>query len=176
MAAIAAGTLAIGADAAIIEPNDPKVVSIQVSIKRLPEAFNGITIAQLSDFHYNEFCAIPIRKAVEILKKLQPDMVVLTGDFVTVPLWSHFVHDRARIAASAEPCARLLRELTPPLGMFAVLGNHDVSSDYRWITEIVESNGIPMLRNRSIPIERNGETVSGWPELMMCLKEGPIWT
>jgi len=181
-AATATGVLAIAADAAIFEPNDPKVVRLEVSINRLPEAFNGLTIVQLSDFHYGELCAIPIRKAVEIVKKLQPDIVVLTGDFITVPVWSHFLHDKNRGANDAEPCARMLRELNPPMGMFAVLGNHDVNSDHRWITEIIESNGIPVLRNRSIPIEKGSarfwlagvdDVLEGKPDLDLTLHAVP---
>ena len=181
-AATAAGVLAIGVDAAVFEPNDPKVVRLEVSINRLPEVFNGLTIVQLSDFHYGELCAIPIRKAVEIVKKLQPDIVVLTGDFITVPVWSHFLHDKNRAANDAEPCARMLRELKPPMGMFAVLGNHDLNSDPRWITEIIESNGIPVLRNRSVPIEKGSarfwlagvdDVLDGKPDLDLTLHAVP---
>ena len=176
-----AGALAV-ADAAVFEPNEPKVVRLEIPIKGLPEAFSGFTVAQLSDFHYNDLCAIPIRKAVEIVTKLQPDMVVLTGDFVTVPLLHHFLHDKQQAANSAEPCAKILRELKPPSGMFAILGNHDVDSDHRWITEIVESNGIPLLRNRSIAIEKGSDrfwlagvddALEGRPDLDLTLKNVP---
>lgn len=178
----AAGALAVGADAAVFEPNDPKVVRVEVSIQRLPEAFDGLTVVQLSDFHYGELCAIPIRKAVEIVKKIQPDMVVLTGDFITVPIWSHLLHDRTQAANDAEPCARMLREMNLPLGMFAVLGNHDVNSDHRWITEIIEGNGIPVLSNRSVPIEKGGarfwlagvdDVLEGKPDLEAALRDVP---
>lgn len=181
-AATVLGALAVGSDALVFEPNDPKVVRLEVSIKRLPEAFDGFTIVQLSDFHYGELCAIPIRRAVEIVKKLRPDMVVLTGDFITVPIWSHFLHDKKQAANDAEPCARMLREMNPPLGMFAVLGNHDVNSDHRWITEIIESNGIPVLRNRSIPIEKGSarfwlagvdDVLEGTPDLDLTLHSVP---
>ncbi len=181
-AATVAGALVVGSDALVFEPNDPKVVRLEVSVKRLPEAFNGLTIVQLSDFHYGELCAIPIRKAVEIVKKLEPDMVVLTGDFITVPIWSHFLHDKTQAANGAEPCTRMLRELKPSMGMFAVLGNHDVNSDGRWITEIIESNGIPVLRNRSIPIEKGSarfwlagvdDVLEGKPDLDLTLRTVP---
>lgn len=180
-AVVAAGALVIGADAAIFEPNDPKVVNIEVSLRRLPRTFDGFTIAQISDFHYGEMCAIPIRRAVEIIKKLQPDMVALTGDFVTVPMLSSYLH-KHQAAESAEPCARVLSELHPRAGMFAVLGNHDVDSDHGWITEIIESKGIPVLRNRSLAIERDGarfwlagvdDALVGRPDLELALHDVP---
>ena len=181
-AALGAGALYLGADAAIFEPNDPKVVHLEVSIKGLPEAFDGFSVVQLSDFHYGELCAIPIRKAVEIVKKLNPDMALLTGDFVTVPLWANLLHDRKQAAESAEPCTRLLRELNPPMGMFAVLGNHDCNSDHEWITEVIESKGIPVLRNRSVAIEKGGarfwlsgvdDVLEGKPDLNLALQSVP---
>lgn len=180
-AVVAAGALVIGADAAIFEPNDPKVVNVEVSLRRLPRAFDGFTIAQISDFHYGEMCAIPIRRAVEILKKLQPDMVALTGDFVTVPMLSNYLRKK-QAAESAEPCARVLSELHPRAGMFAVLGNHDVDSDHQWITEIIESKGIPVLRNRSLAIEKDGarfwlagvdDALVGRPDLELALHDVP---
>jgi len=180
-AVVAAGALAIGADAAIFEPNDPKVVNIEISLRRLPQAFDGFTIAQISDFHYSELCAIPIRRAVEMLKKLQPDMVVLTGDFVTVPMLSNYLHKK-QAAESAEPCAGILSALHPRAGMFAVLGNHDVDSDHGWITEIIESKGIPVLRNRSLAIEKDGarfwlagvdDALVGRPDLKLALHDVP---
>lgn len=177
-----AGVLALGADAVVFEPNDPKVVRVEVAIQRLHQAFNGLTIVQLSDFHYGELCAIPIRKAVEIVKELKPDMVMLTGDFVTVPIWSHLLHDKKKVARDAEPCMRLLREMTPPMGMFAAMGNHDVDSDRGWITDVIESNGIPVLRNRSVAIERDGarlwlsgvdDVLEGKPDLDLALRGIP---
>ena len=97
--------LAIGSDALVIEPNRPQLNRINVPLARLPQAFDGFTIAQLSDFHYDEhFSAIPIRKSVEMLNALNPDLVALTGDFVTVPLFSNRLRD-AHLAAALAPAA-----------------------------------------------------------------------
>jgi uncharacterized protein len=86
------GALALGEDTILLEPNRPIVRSIEIALARLPAAFDGFTVAQLSDFHYGEyFSATPIRAAVDIVNDLHPDLVVLTGDFVTVPLYGqHF--------------------------------------------------------------------------------------
>jgi predicted MPP superfamily phosphohydrolase len=68
------------------------------------------------------------------------------------------------------------------MGMFAALGNHDVNSDHRWITEIIESNGIPVLRNRSIPLETGNtriwlagvdDVLEGKPDLDATLRSVP---
>lgn len=153
-----ASTLALAEDTIIREPNHPKLVKVEMSLPRLPEAFDGFTLAQLSDFHYDEvFTVHPIRRAIEIVNRLQPDLVVLTGDFVTVP--SFAVGEDVQAAQAAEPCAKLLSQLRSRLGSLAVLGNHDVGTDPSFVTEALRSYGIPLLRNRSQAIEQNGARI-----------------
>jgi predicted MPP superfamily phosphohydrolase len=155
----ATGALALAEDGAILEPNRPILTAIEVVLTRLPPAFDGFTIAQLSDFHYDVRAAVPIRAAVEMVNNLHPDVVVLTGDFVTVPPF----HNRFRTALlssdAAEPCATLLARLRPRLAIACVLGNHDVDANPARIINILHSHGLPVLRNRSIPIEQAGSRI-----------------
>jgi uncharacterized protein len=156
----ATGALALGEDATNLEPNHPILTAIEVVLARLPAAFDGFTIAQLSDFHYDEhFSAVPIRAAIEIVNNLRPDVVVLTGDFVTVLPFHRRFHTGKRAAQAAEPCASLLAQLRARLGIVSVLGNHDADSDVPRIIETLHSHGLPVLRNRSIPIEQGGSRV-----------------
>jgi uncharacterized protein len=156
----AAGALALGEDAVILEPNRPILTAMEVALARLPAAFDGFTIAHLSDFHYDEhFSAVPLRAAIEIVNSLHPDLVALTGDFVTVPMFHRRFHTAKHAASAAEPCASLLAQLHPRLGMVAILGNHDVESDPPRIIETLHSHGLTVLRNRSIPIEQGGSRI-----------------
>jgi predicted MPP superfamily phosphohydrolase len=156
------GVLAVGVEGALFEPNHLQVLRIDIPLARLPRSLDGLTIAQLSDFHYDEvFSIVPIRKAIKEVHDLNPDLIVLTGDFVTVPLLDDFLKDeaasvyRARAAVkTAPPCAELLGELRAPLGVFAVLGNHDVASDPHFITKHLEDRGIAVLRNHALPIQQ----------------------
>lgn len=151
-----ASSLALAEDTVIREPNHPELVKVEMPLPRLQEAFNGFTIAQLIDFHYDEvFSIIPIRRAIEIVNHLHPDLIVLTGDFVTVPMLE--VRDETQAAKVAEPCAKLLSQLRSRLGSLAVLGNHDVGSDPNFVTEALRSYGIRVLRNRSWAVEENGK-------------------
>jgi len=156
-AAVAAtGALAVVGDGTIFEANRPKVVSIEVPLSRLPESWDGFRIAQLSDLHYDDhFSAVPISKAVDLVNGLQPDLVVVTGDFVTAPfLGSRSLQIRA--ARAIEPCAQLVAQMRAPFGILASLGNHDVATDAAHITDVLQSHGISVLRNRSVPLERDG--------------------
>jgi predicted MPP superfamily phosphohydrolase len=91
----------------------------------------------------------------------RPDLIVLTGDFVTKPFLFKLLHNSAQAARVAEPCAALLRQLSAPLGVFAVLGNHDVLTDPDFIVENLQANGMQVLRNRAVPLERQGKRL--WP-------------
>ncbi len=152
--AVAAGA-AFGADG-LLESYRVEVKKFDVTLKRLPPAFDGFTIAQLSDFHYEKhFSAVPIRKAIDLVNGLQPDLIVLTGDFVTVGTFESNSHAKRYAAHAAVPCAEILGLMHARLGKYAVLGNHDAYSNAPFIIEALLAQGIPVLKNRSIPIERD---------------------
>ena len=140
------------------ESNHPLVTRLEIPLTRLPRAFDGFTIAQLSDFHYQHpYSVTPIRKTVEIVNGLHPDLIVLTGDFVTVPIWN--AGNVRRFADTAEPCARLLQQLQAPMGRFAVLGNHDGGSDPVRVTRALRDHGMPVLMNHSVPLQRGKDRI-----------------
>lgn len=150
-------------------------------LARLPEDWDGLRVAQLSDFHYDQhFSVMPLRRAIDMVNRLHPDLVVLTGDFVTVPLLSHYLQKRA--ADAAEPCARLLSRLYARFGMLAILGNHDAGSDSNRIIAILHAQNIPVLRNRSISLEQGGtrlwlagvdDALKGQLDLDLALRQVP---
>ena len=126
---------------------------ITITLPQLPETFRGLTIAQISDFHYAEYTeAFFIKRVVERVNQLKPDMVVLTGDFITSGFWS--TQNTIRFAGE---CAEILSHIQSPM-RYAVLGNHDCSTPQyrRAVTAELQSHGIPVLENRFVPIERDG--------------------
>ncbi len=151
--AAAAGVAAIAADSMLIEPNRPQVVRQEIALRRWPSRLQGFTIALLSDFHYDRYCSVhPICTAVGMVNSLRPDLIALTGDFVSVP----WLGDPAKGASLAEPCAQLLSNLKAPHGVWAVLGNHDVFSDPDRVSAALHTARIPLLSNQSVPIEQDG--------------------
>lgn len=170
---------ALGADALLIEPNLPRVVRKEIYLKRWPARMEGFTIALLSDFHYDAFFSVhPIRSAINTVNALRPDLIALTGDFVTEPA----VGDPQLGAAAAEPCADLLSQLKAPHGLWAVLGNHDLSTNASRVSGALSEKGIQFLTNRSIPVERDGgrfwitgvdDVLDGRPDLEAALHGVP---
>ena len=147
------GTLAT-VDGVLIEPHLPVVEHVDIRLPRLPEAFHGFRVVQLSDFHFGPYIgAAQIQRAVRLALSQKPNLVLLTGDFVSHPL---FQPNGPAGARHAEPCAQILQELRG-VPVFAILGNHDYWNDAEIVAEILESHGIPVLRNRSVPMERDGQ-------------------
>ena len=153
----AAGALAvmgIGFDALSAEPHHAVVENVQVRLPNLSDAFRGFRIAQLSDIHFGPYIGDRVvQNAVDVISSLQPDLVVLTGDFVSHPLYmGHGIEG----AWNAAPCGEILRQLSSTR-MLAVLGNHDHWNDAGIVTNALRRNHIEVLRNQSTAIERKGE-------------------
>ena len=130
---------------------------VEVWLPRLPQKLDGFMIAQLSDFHYDPyFCAPPIMTAVKMVNALNPDLVALTGDFVTVPIQAGDHPRYPRAARAAQPCAQLLAGLRSRWGSLAVLGNHDAGADGEEVSRSLGSAGIRVLRNQSVAVEHDG--------------------
>ena len=151
----AAAATVLGVDATVVEPHHPQLRRVEIALDGLPQAFDGFTIAQLSDFHYDShFCVIPIRAAVKMVNALNPDLIVLTGDFVTVPMEASDAEKRPEAAREARPCAKLLGQLRARFGSVAVLGNHDEFSDADEVAAALQSSAIRVLRNENFPLQR----------------------
>jgi predicted MPP superfamily phosphohydrolase len=134
-----------------VERHWVEIARPQIRLRNLPSALDGLKIAQLSDIHLDEYTEPAfLRHVVRRVNQLQPDVVVLTGDFVSDGPWSH---DFA--AGAAWHCANLLRELECSQ-VYAVLGNHDVVVGALKVTQALTANGIPVLRNNQVPFERAG--------------------
>jgi predicted MPP superfamily phosphohydrolase len=154
-AAVAAGLVAVAGDA-MLEPNFPRIVRRDFYLLRWPERMDSFTIALLSDFHYDPyFSAHPLHAAIPMVNDLRPDLIALTGDFVSAPL----LGDKKKGALDAEPCARLLCQMTAPHGLWAVMGNHDDATDRQHVTRALMAQNIRVLANESEAIERDGARI-----------------
>jgi predicted MPP superfamily phosphohydrolase len=149
------GVVGLGAGDIYTQTCDLSLSRININLPRLPPRLEGFRIAQLSDFHYDRYLDWHIiADAVQATNALQPDAVVLTGDFVTQGFFAG--HHDLRSAHYAEPCAQILSGLRSRFGAFAVLGNHDWYTDPGIVTEALRAHGIQVLRNQAAPLEHDG--------------------
>jgi|SRR5215469_369449 len=129
-----------------------EIIGRTINITNLPDGFHGFRIAQLSDIHLDEYTEpFFLERAVKRINELKPDLVLLTGDFVTHGAFSFLVPKHAPFR-----CAEILSALTAPQ-VYAVLGNHDVAFDPAVVTRALTQYRIPVLINSNVPIERGGE-------------------
>ena len=152
---LSAGSVAaLGLYAGEISRHELSIEQHTIQLDRLPDAFRGMRIVQISDFHYAEYTeAFFLREMVRKVNQLRPDMVVLTGDFIS---FEPFPHSYARRHAPA--CAAILSAIESPL-RYAVLGNHDYIVAPSEVAGTLREHGIPVLMNSAVALERDGERV-----------------
>jgi predicted MPP superfamily phosphohydrolase len=92
-----------------------RTLELELPLRDLPSDLDGFTIVQLSDLHVGSRPSLNLRvarKAVDEVRRIAPDLIVITGDLVTGGRRVDELHNE-------------LRRLPPSRGVFAVLGNHD---------------------------------------------------
>jgi predicted MPP superfamily phosphohydrolase len=157
--------LSQAARSALTEPFRLTVEHRQIHLRRLPPALDGFRIVQLSDFHHSPFTSRDqIERAVETANNLQPDIVALTGDYVS------------KERGYAAPCAELLSRLRARHGVYAVLGNHDHWTDAALITDLFRAEGMTVLVNQGMRFEKNGAAfwLAGVDDTMVGLEDLPL--
>jgi uncharacterized protein len=127
---------------------DPEITDTTIWLRRLPPSLDGLKIVHLTDIHHSLFTPLEeVERAVQLANRLQPDIVALTGDYVTLS------------PAYISPMARALGKLRARRGIFAVLGNHDFQVDADEVTLALRSHHIRVLRNSRHPIHAGGKTL-----------------
>jgi uncharacterized protein len=126
-----------------LEPSWIEVRSVSLSLPHLAPEFSGYRIVQLSDIHADRWMtAQRIQKVVDRVNKMHPDLVVLTGDFVT------------RNPQKFAPNLSVLKSLTPTDKTLAILGNHDAWTDPDLIQTMLETAGVDVLSNQVVTLNR----------------------
>lgn len=150
--------------ATAIEPHWLEIVRRDLPIANLPVALNGATLAQISDLHSCSYVEEGyLTRSLDRVKALSPDIVVLTGDFIT---WEPDRLPDVKIAQLRRVLAHLPHGRLATLG---ILGNHDYSNSWvdtavaDRITSIVTENGMRVLRNEVATV--NGLDIIGIDDL-----------
>jgi predicted MPP superfamily phosphohydrolase len=134
--------------AAILEPRTLEVTHLRLSLPKLPAEFHGFRLIQLSDIHHSPFLSEQeIAAAADHANTLDPDLIVLTGDYVS--------HSRDFITG----CARALGRLKAKHGVLAVLGNHDHWTDGAAMAQALRVEGIEVLANENLIVKRESASI-----------------
>ncbi|MGA2272358.1 MAG: metallophosphoesterase [Bryobacteraceae bacterium] len=124
-----------------------ETVEWPIRFANLPPAFHGFRIAQLSDIHIGPFMTgEQIRKFAQIANALKPDLIALTGDYVTFDAGTQYAVVEA------------LAGLRAPFGVYGCLGNHDAWARVEdSISSLFAAAQVRMLRGSSVAITVGGD-------------------
>ncbi|WNZ58447.1 metallophosphoesterase [Microbulbifer sp. MKSA007] len=131
----------------IIEPASFRINEDDIVVDAWPKECNGLRVAILADLHVGSPYKgrKSLQNLVEAVNKSQPDLILLPGDFVIQGVvGGKFV--------PPEDAAGILKELKAPMGVFAVLGNHDWWLDAARVEQSLESQGISVLEDKSVSL------------------------
>lgn len=112
------------------------VVEVEVPIAGLPDSFDGMKIAQISDLHlgtYGDDTSFP-QRLVEEVNALNSDIILFTGDIVN------------RHASELKPFMSVLSQLHAPEGVWSIMGNHDYGDYYTWPSPEAKQADIDSLK------------------------------
>ncbi|MFI5167055.1 MAG: metallophosphoesterase [Thermoanaerobaculales bacterium] len=126
----------------------PLVRRVTIFHPDLPDAFNGLRLAQVSDLHAGTFMPPDrLARVREIIEALRPDLVVFTGDQL----------DRRDV--DAEYFVHGLAGVEAPFGVFGILGNHDHLAGPRLGIAALEAIGAVPLVNAAATLRRGADKV-----------------
>ncbi len=138
-----------------IEPNRLVVNHSTMQIDSWPRQLSGLRIALIGDVHTdNRFIdEAKLRRIVARTNAEQPDLIVLLGDYIQGGLRAnaHLVEP--------EVTAAVLKDLRAPVGVFAILGNHDWWYNGSRVRRAFESAGIPVLENEVAEVKWQGQSI-----------------
>jgi predicted MPP superfamily phosphohydrolase len=133
-----------------VEPGWSEISSVRLELPRLSAEFDGYRIVQVSDIHADEWMTPErLSEIVRLVNGQRPDLVVITGDFVTS-------EDFTEVSATdvAPGLVEPLSRLKPRDSTVAVLGNHDHWTDSELVRRVIRESGIVDLSNAVHPVER----------------------
>ena len=127
----------------------PSIIEQKIKLgNKLPDSFNGMTIAQISDLHVGPTIKKGyVENVVAKISQVNPDMIVITGDLIDGSI-KHLINDLAPLADLSASC-----------GVYFVTGNHEYYSGVDYCVEHIDKLGITNLINEHILVNKNKDNI-----------------
>jgi hypothetical protein len=151
---LATALAGVAAAYALVEPARLTVRRRDVRTDRWPKALDGLRIAAVSDLHVGapHVGERKLERVVELVNAQNPDLIALLGDYADPTV-------KGGEPVAPERVAEQLARLGAPLGVFAVLGNHDWLHYGARVPRALRHAGIEVLENDAQAIERDGQVL-----------------
>jgi uncharacterized protein len=134
---------------------------VPLQFKKLPQAFRGLRIIQISDVHSGSFNNRKgVLRGIKKIMAQKPDLILFTGDLVN------------NKAEEMQDYVDLFKQLQAPLGVYSILGNHDYGDYVAWpntqeksanldrLKAVHASMGWKLLLNENVVLEKGGEQIA----------------
>lgn len=138
-----------------------RIRRVTLKNSKIPAAFRGLKIVQLSDIHAGSFDnKNAVQHGVDLAMAEQPDLVLFTGDLVN------------NKATELEPFKEVFARLKAPLGVYSILGNHDYGDYEQWPSEVAKAQnledlkqhqadmGWQLLNNEHVLLQKDGAEIA----------------
>ena len=140
----------------LIERNIYQVKQVEIAFDNLPAQFDGYQLVQLSDIHTRSFTKRPksLQRCIDNVNKLHPDLIVFTGDIVTLS------------SSELDSAFHILRQLHAPDGVISIIGNHDYCTyghepdGKQRVVDLERQMGWNVLCNKSFILRRGGDSLA----------------
>lgn len=146
---------------ALVTRHELQVVDVTFASERVPKAFDGFRIVQISDLHVGTWGEDTrfINRMVDSINAMHPDMILFTGDIVN------------RETTELAPFLSTLARLKAPYGVYSVLGNHDYGDYIDWPDRLAKEDNLHLLKawqhqigwrllnNERVDIVSEGDTI-----------------
>lgn len=127
----------------LIEAQTYELYRVKLKNKKIPDSFRNFKIIFLSDIHYGRFFrADRLNKIVEKINKLNPDIIIIGGDYLDVP-----VKSKRNMEEYINVEFSILSKLKAQKGIYTVLGNHDYCIGKALILDKIKANSFKLLLN-----------------------------
>ncbi|MBI4850858.1 MAG: metallophosphoesterase [Acidobacteria bacterium] len=136
-----------------IEPDQLTIKKTEIQLSKWHKEHNGLKVALLTDLHVGSphITLEKLEFLVAETNKETPDLVVILGDLVITGI-------KGGTFIEPEPIAQRLKNLQAPLGIVAVLGNHDWWYNGERVRQALEKEGVRVLENDAIKLTRNDKS------------------
>jgi predicted MPP superfamily phosphohydrolase len=135
-----------------IEPAWVELTKVTLKLPHLPEAFSGLRLAQVSDFHLGGWMTGEhLDELLSLVMDQSPDLVALTGDYVLAQ--RHMFH----IQEALDQLSASLKKLAGRFLTLGILGNHDYRYNGPAVKEVLVQAGVTFLANSVFSLERSGQ-------------------
>ena len=138
----------------LVGPAQFTIETVHLKLPRLPRAFAGLRIAQISDIHMGSWMNLDrFQQVADLVLAQKPDLLLLTGDF----LFGHSFNEASK--GDLKDLITVLSPLAAELPSFAVLGNHDYWTNSKAVRAMLGACQITELTNTVFTLTRGGENL-----------------